>query len=108
MSVYALTGELGESGGTVLLKVECSPTDHGGLAIILGDVVTQLYPVKPVSAAAKLEHLPALETRFDQWYISLPEQLRFDGSNKRFIPPPTILLLNIRYWGSVQLLHRCL
>ncbi|KAF9531948.1 fungal-specific transcription factor domain-containing protein [Crepidotus variabilis] len=76
------------------------------LAALLGDVVTQIYPVKPISVAVKLERLTVLERRLDQWYISLPEYLRFDLSNKRYIPPPTVLFLQIRYWGSVQLLHR--
>jgi len=78
----------------------------GKLAGIMGDIVTQIYPVRPLSAASKQSSLKQLESRLDQWYIALPEELRYDASSKRYTPPPTILLLHIRYWGTVQLLHR--
>ena len=74
----------------------------------MGAVVTQIYPVRPLSTASKQSSLKQLESRLDQWYISLPEELRYDASSKRCTPPPTILFLHIRYWGTVLLLHRAL
>ena len=77
-------------------------------ASIMGDVVTQIYPVKSVPSSSKHSCLSQLESRLDQWFITLPEELRYDISSKRYTPPPTILFLHIRYWGTVLLLHRAL
>jgi hypothetical protein len=74
----------------------------------MGAVVTQIYPVRPLSNASKQSSLKQLESRLDQWYIALPEELRYDAASKRYTPPPTILFLHIRYWGTVLLLHRAL
>ena len=74
----------------------------------MGAVVTQIYSVKPSSSAYKQSSLPHLESWLDQWYITLPEELRYDAASKRYTPPPTILFLHIRYWGTVLLLHRAL
>jgi hypothetical protein len=74
----------------------------------MGAVVTQIYPVRSSSNASKQSSLSQLESRLDQWYISLPEELRYEAGSKRYIPPPTILFLHIRYWGTVLLLHRAL
>ena len=71
--------------------------------------MTHVYPVKSTSRLSPLAAPVALEARLNQWYIELPEYLRYDSSSsQRIIPPPYILLLHIRYWGAVLLLHRAL
>ncbi|KAF8910155.1 fungal-specific transcription factor domain-containing protein [Gymnopilus junonius] len=77
------------------------------LAVILGTIVTQIYPVQPLPGGPSRQSMLAdLESRLDQWYITLPEELRYDGSPKKLTPPPQILYLHVRYWGAVLLLHR--
>jgi hypothetical protein len=49
-----------------------------------------------------------MESRLDQWFISLPEELRYETTSRRPVPPPHILFLHIRYWGAVLLLNRAL
>ncbi|KAJ7103261.1 fungal-specific transcription factor domain-containing protein [Mycena belliarum] len=78
----------------------------GRLALILGAVITQIYPVRPSTFLSRQACLPKLENRLDQWYLSLPEALRYDTASRRIIPPPNVLILHIRYWGTVLLLHR--
>lgn len=48
------------------------------------------------------------EAQLDQWYLSLPDYLRYDPGNRRTPPSPQILFLHIRYWGCVLLLYRAL
>ncbi|KAK7063985.1 Zn(2)-C6 fungal-type domain-containing protein [Favolaschia claudopus] len=78
----------------------------GRLAIILGNVITKLYPVRPSSVAYRQAWLAKLETKLDQWFLSLPEVLRYDTASRRIAPSPPVLQLHIRYWGTVLLLHR--
>ncbi|KAJ7751211.1 fungal-specific transcription factor domain-containing protein [Mycena maculata] len=78
----------------------------GNLALILGAVITEIYPVRGTSVASRQASLAKLETRLDQWYLSLPEALRYDTASRRIVPSPPVLLLHIRYWGTVLLLHR--
>lgn len=82
--------------------------DLGALALILGAVITKVYPVRPISMAARQASLGKLESRLDQWYLSLPESIRYDTASRRIVPPPPVLLMHIRYWGTVLLLHRAL
>jgi hypothetical protein len=49
-----------------------------------------------------------VECQLDQWYVGLPNELRFDTANKRNVPPPNILGIHIRYWGAVLLYNRAL
>jgi hypothetical protein len=78
-------------------------------AVIVGNILTHVYPVKSVSHTSPHAAPAALETRLHQWYTELPEYLRYDSSgSQRIIPPPHILLLHIRYWSAVLLLHRAL
>ncbi|KAF8634943.1 hypothetical protein AX15_000674 [Amanita polypyramis BW_CC] len=76
------------------------------LATIVGEIVTKVYPVRMPPNASKRIILAELETRLDRWYISLPDNLSFDVASRRAIPPPHVLFLHIRYWGSVLLLYR--
>ena len=76
--------------------------------MILGAVITNIYPVRPISVTSRQASLAELESRLDQWYLSLPEALRFDTPSRRVAPSPQVLLLHIRYWGTVLLLHRAL
>lgn len=78
----------------------------GKLAIIVGDVLTRVYPVRTSPHVSKRALLAELDSRLDRWYISLPDTLRYDVASRRAIPPPQILFLHIRYWGSVLLLNR--
>lgn len=78
------------------------------LVVIVGAIITQIYPVRPTPGPSRQAMLADLESRLDQWYITLPEELRYDASNKRRSPPPQILFLHVRYWSAVLLLHRAL
>lgn len=74
----------------------------------MGSIMTNVYSVFPMERSSRHTMLTTLETRLDQWYIELPEGLRYDTTSKRIVPPPHILVLHIRYWASVLLLHRAL
>jgi len=76
------------------------------LAILVGEILTRVYPVRMSPYVSKSAILAELESRLDRWYIALPDNLRYDGANQRAIPPPHILFLHIRYWGAVLLLNR--
>lgn len=75
--------------------------------IVVG-IITQIYPVRPTPGPSRQSMLADLESRLDHWYITLPEELRYEASNKRRVPPPNILFLHLRYWSAVLLLHRAL
>lgn len=76
--------------------------------LIVAEIVRKIYPVKNSMREPKRARLAELETALDQWYIDLPETLRFDSASKRATPPPHVLLLHVRYWSAVLLLHRAL
>ncbi|KAF8215918.1 fungal-specific transcription factor domain-containing protein [Mycena galopus ATCC 62051] len=78
----------------------------GDLAMILGAVITKIYPVRQTTVAARQASLAKLESKLDQWYLGLPEGLRHDTASRRIVPSPPVLQLHIRYWGTVLLLHR--
>jgi hypothetical protein len=88
--------------------------DHNGLerrrylAMITGVIITKLYPVRSTPNVSRKPILADIEARLDQWFIRLPEELRYETSSRRQVPPPHILLLHIRYWGNVLLLNRAL
>lgn len=77
-------------------------------AVILGSIVTNIYPVRTTLDTSPRRAYSELERRLDQWYIGLPEGLHYDASSRRTTPPPHILFLHVRYWGSVLLLNRAL
>lgn len=76
------------------------------LAVIAGDIMGKIYPVVPTTRVSRRSLHGSLEARLHQWYIGLPEALRYDSKSKRTIPPPHVLFLHVRYWGTVLLLHR--
>ncbi|KAF9469792.1 fungal-specific transcription factor domain-containing protein [Collybia nuda] len=76
------------------------------LSIISGAIVSNIYPVRQTPGLSKRALLAELETRLDQWFISLPEELRYETTSRRPLPPPQTLFLHIRYRGAVLLLHR--
>ncbi|KAF8640616.1 hypothetical protein AX17_000277 [Amanita inopinata Kibby_2008] len=76
------------------------------LAIIVGEVVTNVYPVRMSPNMSRRAILADFETRLDRWYIGLPDNLCYDVASRRAIPPPHILFLHVRYWGAVLLLNR--
>ena len=78
------------------------------LGTILGDIITKVYPVRTQHKVSRRAIYAELETRLDQWYISLPEALQFDVNSKLRVPPPHVLFVHIRYWGAVLLLNRAL
>jgi hypothetical protein len=78
----------------------------GSLAVIINSIVTHIYPVKHSGRHFRFQHLADLESRLDQWYIQLPDGLRYDTTSMRIVPPPHILFLHIKYWAAVLLLHR--
>jgi len=76
------------------------------LALISGAIVTNMYPVRRVSSATRRAMFGEMESRLDQWFIGLPEALRYETTSRRPVPPPQILFLHLRYWGAVLLLNR--
>ncbi|TFK41823.1 fungal-specific transcription factor domain-containing protein [Crucibulum laeve] len=74
--------------------------------IILGSIITKVYPVRSPSGVSRQGLLAELEHRLDQWYINLPDGLRYEAASRRPTPPPQVLFLHLRYWGAVLLLHR--
>ncbi|KAF7311124.1 Zn(2)-C6 fungal-type domain-containing protein [Mycena chlorophos] len=74
------------------------------LALILGAVITRIYPIRSTPLASRKAYLANLESRLDQWYLTLPDSLRYES--RRLAPSPQVLLLHMRYWGTVLLLHR--
>ncbi len=75
------------------------------LAVIVGDLIGQVYPVR---TGPQMDAHSGLEARLTQWYLQLPQPLRYDPSNKRITQPPHIITLHVRYWGAVLLLQRAL
>ncbi|THV07451.1 hypothetical protein K435DRAFT_741751 [Dendrothele bispora CBS 962.96] len=74
------------------------------LSVVLGNIVSKIYPVRASGSRKAL--MTSLESQLDQWYLSLPECLRYDVASKRSVPMPHVLFLHIRYWGTVLLLNR--
>jgi hypothetical protein len=73
----------------------------------MGAIITKVYPIQQPVGESRQNMITDLESRLDQWYITLPEHLRYEASsNRRVTPPPQVLFLHIRYWGAVLLLHR--
>lgn len=78
------------------------------IAIIVGEIITNVYPVRTSPTVSKRAILADLETRLDRWLIGLQENLTYDVASRRAVPPPHVLFLHIRYWGAVLLLNRAL
>lgn len=77
--------------------------------VILGAIVTQIYPVRScITGLSRQAMLADLESRLDQWYITLPDELQLEVSPKRYTAPPQVLFLHVRYWGAALILHRAL
>ncbi|KAH0591126.1 hypothetical protein H2248_001229 [Termitomyces sp. 'cryptogamus'] len=76
------------------------------LCMITGSIVDKIYSIRHVPHAVRRASYSDIESRLDQWYIGLPESLRFEPTSRRTAPPPHILFLHIRYWGAVLLLNR--
>ena len=75
---------------------------------IVEAIITKIYPMRSTSGSSRQAILADLDSRLDQWYLTLPEDLQYDASNKRRTPPPHIVFLHVRYWSAVLLLHRAL
>ncbi|KAF9074901.1 fungal-specific transcription factor domain-containing protein [Rhodocollybia butyracea] len=97
------------------LKVLYSPTPchtiacqraTGTLILILGRIITKLYPITVTDTTPRRTLFHTFEMQLDQWYLNLPDGLRYDVASKRNVPPPQVLLVHIRYWGTVLLLNR--
>lgn len=77
------------------------------LCLIVGNIVTEIYPVREPCSSNKRVHLEELENALHRWYLDIPDNLQFDlASTTRPIPPPHVLILHVRYWGAILLLHR--
>jgi len=77
------------------------------LVLIYAEIVKKIYPVRNVSGVPRRQHLASIEMRLDKWYIDLPEVFRYESTRGRHaVPPPHVLLLHVRYWSAVLLLHR--
>ncbi|KAG1757862.1 fungal-specific transcription factor domain-containing protein [Suillus lakei] len=86
------------------LQTVCKP--DGDAAVLIGSIVTMIYPVRSTGRGSRRAVLNNLESRLDQWYIDLPDNLRYDPASKRNTPPPAVLCIHIKYWSAVLLLHR--
>ncbi|KAJ3874729.1 fungal-specific transcription factor domain-containing protein [Lentinula edodes] len=78
----------------------------GDLITILGRIIQKLYPITVIDTIPRRTLLQTFESELDQWYLALPDYLRYDVASKRNIPPPHVIFLHIRYWGAVLLLNR--
>lgn len=78
------------------------------LAVIIGSIVSSVYPVKSSKRGSRRAILSNLEARLDQWYFELPDDLRYDPASKRNTPPAPVLYIHVKYWSAVLLLHRAL
>ncbi|KAH7910437.1 fungal-specific transcription factor domain-containing protein [Hygrophoropsis aurantiaca] len=76
------------------------------LSVIVGAIITMIYPVRPGGRVSRKSLLNTLEARLDQWYINLPDGLRYDPASRRNIPSPPVLFMHMNYWSAVLLLHR--
>lgn len=76
-------------------------------AIIVGGIISRLYPVRPSGESRRLI-VADIESQLNQWFVNLPDDLRYDTANRGHVPPPNILMLNMRYWGALLLLNRAL
>lgn len=76
--------------------------------MIIGSIVSLVYPVKSSRRGSRRSILSNLEARLDQWYLELPDNLRYDLASKRNTPPAPVLYIHIKYWFAVLLLHRAL
>ncbi|KAH7923243.1 hypothetical protein BV22DRAFT_1093249 [Leucogyrophana mollusca] len=76
------------------------------LSVIIGAIVTTIYPVRPAGRVSRRAILHNLETRLDQWYMNLPDDLRYDPASRRNAPSPPVLFIHMNYWSAVLLLHR--
>ncbi|KAG1871132.1 fungal-specific transcription factor domain-containing protein [Suillus tomentosus] len=76
------------------------------LSVLIGSIVTMIYPVRSTGRGSRRAVLSNLESRLDQWYIDLPDNLRYDPASKRNTPPLAVLFIHIQYWSAVLLLHR--
>ena len=89
--------------------LSCSCTCSSTPGLIVGSIVTDIYPVREPPSATKRACLEELENALHRWYLDMPDNLQFDlASSTRPIPPPHVLILHVRYWGAVLLLHRAL
>jgi hypothetical protein len=79
---------------------------HFMIAVIVGRILTAVYPVRIATYALRHSVYTGLESQLDRWYIDLPDILRFDSTSKQAVPPPHVLLLHVTYWSTVMLLHR--
>ncbi|KIJ16298.1 hypothetical protein PAXINDRAFT_98785 [Paxillus involutus ATCC 200175] len=88
-------------------------TASATLSTILSKIVQSLYAIRSVSS--RLAESIHIEGLLDQWYLDLPEHLRFglrydplgnlSGTSARAVPPH-ILTLHMQYWCTTLLLHR--
>ncbi|KAI9570337.1 fungal-specific transcription factor domain-containing protein [Boletus coccyginus] len=103
------------------LSLELSPMSHrssstgfimrcfrvaSSLSVIIGSIVSLVYPVKSSKRGSRRTVLSDLEVRLDQWYLDLPDDLRYDPASKRTPPPAPVLYIHAKYWSAVLLLHR--
>jgi hypothetical protein len=78
------------------------------LSVIIGSIVSLVYPVKSSKRGSRRAVLSNLEARLDRWYLELPDDLRYDPAGQRNTPPAPVLYLHVKYWSAVLLLHRAL
>ncbi|KAF8846123.1 hypothetical protein BDN67DRAFT_1064611 [Paxillus ammoniavirescens] len=90
---------------STLLTMRCFRA-AASLSMIIGPIVSSVYPVKSARRRSRRAILSNLEARLDQWYFELPDDLRYDPASKRNTPPPPVLYIHIKYWSAVLLLHR--
>lgn len=76
---------------------------EASLSMIVSDILAKIYPVRSSTSTLRRSHLTQLQSNLHQWYIDLPERLRYD---KTHLVPPHVLVLHVQYWSAVLLLNR--
>lgn len=106
ITTFTYSARLGECDLRIHATFAHAPNHERITAIIEGAIMSQIYPVRAVPRATLRQKVSPLEEQLTQWYIALPNFLRYDSSSSRLPPPAHILYLNIRYWAAVLLLLR--
>ncbi|KAH8099263.1 fungal-specific transcription factor domain-containing protein [Cristinia sonorae] len=76
------------------------------LALILAEIMSKIYPIKPLTENPRRVELEKLEARLHHWLFELPDHLRYCETSRRLTPLPHILALHVEYQFAVLLLHR--
>lgn len=76
------------------------------LSVLISRIVANIYAIKiRVLGQSSETLLSLLDQNLANWYLELPEHLRWSPSSKK-IPPPHVLTLHAQFYTALILLHR--